>query len=204
MPKRLPPSPPSKLKDRLTESALALQEFAQMMAWAVSKKNYIPFELYQDLQQKEALKEQRERIRELKRRKWIEIKKIGEHLYGRLTDQGWRRALRDRVRGETKRCEGGVCIIIFDIPEKLRHIRKVLRLFLKEAGFKKLQHSVWMTDKDVIEPLMLLLQRQKLERWVRIVHGTVLPLRRFDAIRAVTSKATKPKKRGADRKGLQS
>ena len=177
-------SSPSKHREKLAAARTYLFEFAEMMAWAVSKKNYIPFEMYEDMKQNELQKEQRERLRELKRRKWIETKKIGNRIVARLTDQGWQRALRDKIRGETKKCANGICIVIFDVPEKQRFVRNILRGFLKEWGFNRLQHSVWMTDKDVTEPVMLLLQRRNLDRWIRVVQGQVLSSRFFDSLRA--------------------
>ena len=174
----------SKLKERLTDARYALQEFAEMMEWAMSRNNYMEFAQYQDWQHRKFLKEEREWLYELKRRKWIETKTIGKRVMACLTEHGWQQVLRDQIRYEKKKCANGVCIIIFDIPENKRHIRNHLRLFLKECGFTKLQHSVWMTDKDVTQPLLLLLQCRKLDQWIRIVQGTVLKSSFLDSLRA--------------------
>lgn len=179
----------SKVKERLIDARYALMEFAEMVEWAFSRKNYMAFAEYEDWQRRQYLKEQREWLYELKRRKWIETKTIGDRIVARLTEQGWQRALRDKISNEKKKCESGVCIVIFDIPEKQRFTRNLLRRFLKEWGFKRLQHSVWMTDKDVIEPVMLLLQRRKLDQWIRVVQGEVLNPKLFDSLRAYRYKA---------------
>ncbi|KKS87871.1 MAG: hypothetical protein UV62_C0022G0003 [Parcubacteria group bacterium GW2011_GWC1_43_11] len=36
-------------------------------------------------------------------------------------------------------------LVIFDIPEKKKPAREVLREKLKDLGMKKLQHSIWIT-----------------------------------------------------------
>lgn len=171
------------MKERLTDVRLQLQDFAALFEWAISGKRWMTFAQYQDWMRREVMKEKREQVRELKRRRWIETKVIGERVVARLTEQGWQRALRDRIAQETRRCAEGVCLVMFDIPEKQRHVRNLIRGFLKEWGFQKLQHSVWMTDKDVIAPLLLLLQRRKLDRWIRVVKGTVLHSSALDALR---------------------
>ena len=107
---------------------------------------------------------------------------IGNRLMLRLTDKGWASALRDRIKGTSRRCKNGFCFVIFDVPEKERLTRATLRYFLKECGFKRLQHSVWMTDRDVVEPLQELLQHHKLERWIRIVIGNIVASSSLDRL----------------------
>ncbi len=185
--------PSKKSRERSPQSELGpardfLLEFAQKMVHAFSRKNYMDFAEYQDMKRRIVLKGQRVRLFELKRRKWIETKTIGNRVVARLTEQGWRQALRDRIRTETKKCSAGVCIVIFDIPEKERFVRNLLRSYLKEWGFKKIQHSVWITDKDILEPMMLLLQRRNLDRWIRVIHGTILTPSFLDTFKALKSK----------------
>lgn len=175
-------------RDKLTAARYELLAFAKETGHAFSRHNYIEFAEYQDIQRRIVLKQQRKRLSELKRRKWIETKTIGNRVVARLTEQGWRQALRDKIRTETQKCPAGVCIVIFDIPEKERFIRNLLRAYLKEWGFKKLQHSVWMTDKDILEPMMLLLQRRNLDRWIRIIHGTILTSSFLDTFKALKNK----------------
>lgn len=177
-----------KLKEKLSEVAFALQEMAEEMAWAFANQNYIPLPLHNEMRRRRQSWEEKKWAGELKRRKWIEIKMIGDRLCTRLTSQGWQRALRDRIRTETQTCENGICIVTFDVPEKERRIRKILRLFLKECGFKKLQHSVWMTDKNITEPLMLLLQRKGLDKWIKIIQGNIITAGPLDGLRALRAK----------------
>lgn len=176
------------LKNGLSIAREDLLEFSERMVHAFSYNNYMDFAQYQDMKRRIVLKEQRARLFELKRRKWIETKTIGNRVVARLTEQGWRQALRDKIRTETQKCPEGVCIVIFDIPEKERFVRNLLRSYLKEWGFEKLQHSVWMTDKDILKPMMLLLQRRNLDRWIRVIHGTILTSSFLDTFRALKIK----------------
>ena len=190
---------PKKLKQDMLKNGLSyaqdtLFEFAKEMVHAFSYYNYMPLAEYEDMKRRIVLKEQRKRLFELKRRKWIETKTIGNRIVARLTEQGWRQVLRDRIQRETRKCKDGVCIIIFDIPEKERFVRNLLRSYLKEWGFKKLQHSVWMTDKDILEPMMLLLQRRNLDQWIRVIKGEILTPAFLDTFRALKTLKSKQQK----------
>lgn len=61
-----------------------------------------------------------------------------------------------------------VCLVSFDIPETASGIRKMFRGFIKEAGFRQLHRSVWVTDKDVVELMGVLVKRLKISAWVSI------------------------------------
>lgn len=153
----------------------ALDELASKLEWTFSRNSHIEFDEYKDREQRRFLMEERKMLRYLKRQKLIEMHAISNKLVVRLTDKGWTKALRIRIKTHKVRCTKGACFLIFDIPEKERIARNMLRDFLKESGFIKLQHSVWMTKYDVIQPLQKLLQRQKLEKWIRIVRGEIVP-----------------------------
>ncbi len=64
-------------------------------------------------------------------------------------------------------------IIIFDIPEKFRSVRNVLRQKLQDLGFKKWQNSIWISP-FVIEPSveqeLLLLSSKYFIRLIKTEH----------------------------------
>ena len=71
--------------------------------------------------------------------------------------------------------EGINCIVIFDIPEDVRHIRKQLGTFLESASFIRIQRSVWISNVDAGDLLIKLFRAAGLERgWVRIYNATEL------------------------------
>jgi len=110
----------------------------------------------------------------LKQQKLIEAKKIGERLLVRLTDKGYSQLLKDQLRTYKKKSLDGVYFVVFDIPESQRKTRNLFRLFLKECGFKKLQQSIWFTDKEVGQALVHFVLLNKLQSWVHIMRGKVL------------------------------
>ena len=67
---------------------------------------------------------------------------------------------------EWKRCEykilcpekwdGKWRVLIFDIPEKQKHLRNKVRVTLWAIGFKHLQHSVWVYPHDCEDFVSLL------------------------------------------------
>lgn len=76
--------------------------------------------------------------------------------YLRLTTVGKKRIYRDfPLTGFSRQWNKKWVILIFDIEEKLRKLRNVLRTKLKNIGFGMLQQSVWITPlpitKDMIE-----------------------------------------------------
>ena len=152
-------------------------------AYAAGHNRAMGWAEYEDMRERELLKEERERLRYLKRKKFIETKKIGKRLMVRLTAKGWQQILRDQIKCTRIMCKKGICVmVIFDVPESERHVRDTLRWILSECGFTMLQKSVWITRKEVVKELCALLQGAKLDRWVRIIVGHELKgqtLRRF-------------------------
>src|SRR3989338_5809448 len=159
------------IKTALSDARYTLQDIACEMGWAFSRQNYIPYELHLEQMKQKQRAEERKYLRYLKQQKLIEITKIGRQLHVRLTERGWHAALRDQIRTTKKPCKNGSCFLIFDIPERQRNARDTLRKFLRECGFTRLQDSVWMTNRDVIEPIRQLLQRKNLDQCIRIIQG---------------------------------
>ena len=59
-------------------------------------------------------------------------------------------------------------MIIFDVPEKHRKSRNLLRSILSNLGYKLFQQSVWITPYDVSEKSETLLQMYSLDKYVKI------------------------------------
>ncbi|MBI2593531.1 hypothetical protein HYW44_02730 [Candidatus Daviesbacteria bacterium] len=72
---------------------------------------------------------------------------------------------------EVEDWDGKWRIIIFDIPEKQRKIRRILRGKLKEWGFKPWQKSVWATRRNIIEKLKDLILELKISKWVALIES---------------------------------
>jgi len=93
--------------------------------------------------------ETKKSIRYLKRCKYITSEKTGPNEYTiRVTQQGMHKAFKDGLRKmkirRKKRWDGMWRIAMFDIPEKKKGARDVLREQLKNLGMYQLQKSVFV------------------------------------------------------------
>lgn len=170
--KQTPTKPSIKqyLKYGLSVGRIILQEVADAIEW-IMEPGYGGWTEHQERQERQLQYEEHEWIRSLKHRQFIETKRIGGKLMMRLTEKGWRQALRDKIKCTRACCEKGICIVVFDVPEAEKHVRNALRRVLSECGFTMLQKSVWYTDKDILKELCALLQGARLDKWVRIIMG---------------------------------
>jgi len=58
-------------------------------------------------------------------------------------------------------------MVIFDIPERKRTLRDILRENLQILGFKYLQKSIWVCPYDVLEEVQNLIAKYELEKYVK-------------------------------------
>lgn len=86
----------------------------------------------------------------------------------KLTEEGESEYLKIKIYQTGPLARGLICVVVFDIPEKKREERKLLRFFLKEFGFEKIQKSVWISPFDVAEPLIEFVKARKLDGWIRV------------------------------------
>ncbi|MFH1433303.1 MAG: hypothetical protein ABIG32_00195 [Candidatus Uhrbacteria bacterium] len=114
-------------------------------------------------------------IRELKRlqaRKLAKVRAEGDKVMFTLTQDGQvlmlARALKDKNGSLPK---GKQCFIIFDVPESVRYVRREIRYILKDIECEKIQRSVWVTDRDVVDELVRLIKISELEKWVQVIVG---------------------------------
>ena len=63
---------------------------------------------------------------------------------------------------------GGQLMVIFDIPEDLSPKRQKFRQVIKQWQFRKVQKSVWVTDKDYRQELVELIKELNLREYVQL------------------------------------
>ncbi|MEK7144377.1 MAG: CRISPR-associated endonuclease Cas2 [Patescibacteria group bacterium] len=72
--------------------------------------------------------------------------------YARATETGERmlelESLREKNEQKPKRWDGRWRVVLFDIPERRRRVRNLLRAFMQEFGLVRLQDSVWIYPYD--------------------------------------------------------
>lgn len=94
-----------------------------------------------------------------------------KELIMRLTDQGKSQALWAKLKFDKEKWDGKWRLVIWDIPEKRRAARDLLRAKLKELGFKHWQKSVWATKKNCTKLLRDFIKRVGIEDWVMVIES---------------------------------
>lgn len=116
----------------------------------------------------EASRRARQRVAQLKYRNLLVEKKVAGRLRLQLTEAGKEAYLKKILKSAPCRADGKSTMVVFDVPEHARRERDRLRGFLRSSGFRRLQRSVWTTDKDVSHGLDRLLRAANVAEWVRI------------------------------------
>lgn len=94
-----------------------------------------------------------------------------EQLILRLTDKGREKALMSKLLLDDSNWDGKWRIVIFDIPEKRRVTRDILRQKLKSWGFIPWQQSVWVTKKDCTKLLREFIKSIGIKDWVKVLES---------------------------------
>jgi CRISPR-associated endonuclease Cas2 len=117
----------------------------------------------------DARRQRRRAMQRLKERKLIQMREEAGQYYVALTSSGLCQFIQLKIADASVLPVGDLCIVVFDIPEVYRALRKRTRDFLRRLGFVRLQRSVWASPLDVAEPLSLIFRTQKkVGKWVRI------------------------------------
>lgn len=94
-----------------------------------------------------------------------------EKLAYRITDKGREKAILASLKFSEKEWDGKWRLLIFDIPEKRRQARDLLRSKLKQWGFVHFQQSVWGTKKNCTKALRDFIKSAGIEDWVMVVES---------------------------------
>lgn len=116
---------------------------------------------------------------------------------GRLTGKGWVTTTKDRLRGAHSyaiTADGSAVVtktlqhlkisddsqwdsrwffVLFNVPERQRKYRDILRNRLTHTGFGRVQNSLWVTARDVEFELVDLLSQDRLKGSVTILRPTL-------------------------------
>ncbi len=94
-----------------------------------------------------------------------------EKLLVRLTDQGREKAVLAKIKFDDQKWDRKWRLVIFDIPEKRRAVRDLLRSKLKQWDFLHLQQSVWASKKDCTKALRGFIKSVGIEDWVMVIES---------------------------------
>lgn len=94
-----------------------------------------------------------------------------EHLLIQLTDSGREKALWLKIISDNEKWDGKWRIVIWDIPEKRRAVRDLLRFKLKQLGFTRWQKSVWVSKKNCTKVLRDFIRQVGIKNWVKVIES---------------------------------
>lgn len=109
-----------------------------------------------------------QQLRRLEERGLIKRRQTADKLEIALTKEGLHEYFRVKVHDADMLPEGKVCMVVFDIPERHRALRRKLRTFLESAAFIPIQRSVWITPFDAAKPLARLFKDLKDRCWIKV------------------------------------
>lgn len=89
----------------------------------------------------------------------------------RLTDSGRDRALWKKMMIGDEKWDGKWRLVLWDVPEKRRAARDLLRYKLKQLGFKQWQKSVWASKVNCTKLLRDFIRKTGIEDWVMVVES---------------------------------
>lgn len=137
---------------------------------------YYPYKLlYRDLEKIAKRNSVYQALRRAEKGGFVRKKIIDEEIYIALTKFG-----RDRLKKlknkpdfdmkvEDKEWDGKYRLVFFDIPEKNRAVRDLLRSKLKKLGFVGWQKSVWVGRKDVTNELRRFFEKIGLQDYALVI-----------------------------------
>lgn len=108
-------------------------------------------------------------IKRLEKGDYISIADKNSNLY-QLTSKGKVEIIKERIiEKQEQKWDSKWRVIIFDIPEKSRRERDLLRLNLRNLGFMQLQKSVWITPYDIEQEIKFLFNLFEHNKYVRFI-----------------------------------
>jgi CRISPR-associated endonuclease Cas2 len=105
----------------------------------------------------------------LKRNGYIKAASLKNEKAVILTKEGIDKAIKASFKlRKPVRKDGKWVMLIFDVPEKSKGSRDLLRSILQNLGYKMFQKSVWISPYDISDKTEKLLQLHSLENYVKI------------------------------------
>ncbi len=106
----------------------------------------------------------------LKKKGYIKVKNLRQTNGIIITKKGMEKVLMVSAHPEKagKRKDGKWLMVMYDVPEKMRALRNLLRSILQNLRYRKFQHSVWVTPYNVLEATEKILAMHSLDEYVKI------------------------------------
>ena len=109
----------------------------------------------------------------MKKQRLVEIGEEGEKTIIKITEDGKKRVLKYKLKElsikKPKRWDGNFRLVIFDIPDKKRLARDVLRMKLKELGFYQFQESVFVYPYECKDEIDFIKELYEISPFVKYI-----------------------------------
>jgi phenylacetic acid degradation operon negative regulatory protein len=92
-----------------------------------------------------------------------------ENIALKLTDKGKEQAVLVSLEEQEDDWDGIYRLVSFDIPEKRRVVRDLLRMKLKQWNFVGKQKSLWISKKNCTKALRKYIKQVGIENWVMVI-----------------------------------
>ena len=149
-----------------------LDKTFDIFAYRTIEEIYCPslYELKNQYKRKQTKQQFSQLIYRLKKNGYIKIKNLKQNEGVILTKRGTEKILKIKfkINKKTKRFDGKWQMIIFDIPEKKRLLRNLLREKLRLLEYKMLQQSIWICPYNVQRETEFILRKYSLDSYVKL------------------------------------
>jgi len=128
------------------------------------------YKMKREWERKQARKNFSKLVHYLKKRGFIKIKNLEAKEAMILTKKGLKKVFKVWAKNleKKRRKDGKWIMIIFEIPERKRKLRDLLREYLQLLGYRMLQQSVWICPFDVLKETEAFLRVHSLDPYVKI------------------------------------
>ncbi len=106
-------------------------------------------------------------FKNLQKKGFVELIDEKQLIY-RLTDSGLDRALWEKIKRSDEKWDGRWRVVSWDIPERRKEARNLLRYKLKYIGFVQFQKSVWGSKINCTKQLREFIKKVGIEDWVKV------------------------------------
>jgi len=151
-----------------TGEILEPPEIFKLKSW----QNIVPLgtEIWKNLERKRNKRQFAQFINHLKKQEYIKIANLKEKRGILLTSKGKKKILKVKYKllDKKRRKDKKWIMIMYDIPEKEKRERALLRETLQSLGYQRLQKSIWVCPYEVFKETEEIIRVYSLDPYVRI------------------------------------
>ena len=126
------------------------------------------FDGYRSLQRDQEQYARQRALRSLAEQRLIKLRRVAAGYKVILTDKGARERYRLRILAADLFEDDRMTMVVFDVPETERRLRRMIRELLSEASFLPIQRSVWLSPFNAVQELTTFFNTIGKSHWIRV------------------------------------